>query len=168
MRYRFMMAVCILCMIAGSAFTVYRKYRVYSMTLRDIQGLFGEEEAYVYEDEESGKTVKRQEPIRYFNCKPGEETLVDAGYASCPVRVRFKALYTNGILYPDGRQEEYDPPYAYRCGDACWYRDYPYCYKDREPGKQYKAVLSEDVSFDYAAEYANGYVYPDGSQEELH
>ena len=167
MKYKILMAVCILCMIAGSAFNLYRKYRVYNMTLRDIRGLF-EEEPYVYEDVQTGKKVERQEPVRFFNCRPGEEALVDAGYASCPVRVRFRAQYTNGTLYPDGSQEEYDPPYVYRSGDACWYRDYPYRYRDREPGKQYRAVLSERVSIEYTAEYADGYLYPDGSQEELH
>lgn len=39
MKYKILMAVCILCMIAGSAFNIYRKYRVYNMTLRDIRGL---------------------------------------------------------------------------------------------------------------------------------
>ena len=175
LRYRVFLAVCIICALAGSVFSVYRKYRVYRMTYRDIRSVlsvFGgeqeEETGYEYVDKETGNKINKESPVHYYNCTPGQEAAINAGYNTYPVNIRFIPEYVNGTLLPDGSQEKYVPRYTYEADGKSWSRDYPYSYKDRQPGKEYTANLSEDVSFTYTAQYVNGYVYPDGSQEELH
>lgn len=189
--------VSILVLVCGIVFSIltavltgFRKYRFYVFTKKTIEDVYemmqpekdaaeentgAEQEWYVYTDPD-GNTVSRKEVYYYLNLPVGEEVKCDVGFQNKPCYMVFIPEYENGYLYPDGTQEAYpeDGLFIYvddETGER-WAQLKPASYKNRKMGDKIEIRLpnwdNPAVTFSITAEYENGLVYPDGTQEEAY
>jgi hypothetical protein len=189
--------VSILILVCGIFFSIltavltgFRKYRFYVFTKKTVEDIYemmqpekdtaeentgAEQEWYVYTDPD-GNTVSRKEVYYYLNLPVGEEVKCDVGFKNKPCYMVFIPEYENGYLYPDGTQEAYpeDALFIYMDDETGerWAQLKPASYKNRKPGDEIEISLpnwdSPAVTFSVTAEYENGLVYPDGTQEEAY